>query len=639
MLRSFLPIIFLFLLGTESIISQTISIKKDSIFRILKFNLSESLRKDSIPFDSTLNKITFLNPYMPDDYLYTYCTRSGNPFISNLITDRISDKYTFYPLGSFGQLVQNIYNSNYYFISNAPFTSITYKFQGVVQSKDEMVDVLFTRRVSKSSHIGFTYRLFSNKAETDFQRANDHSFYLYWVTTKKSYFQITQFYYNTFEYNETGGIAADSLINYSSSDFYGTEVRLNNATSKLLHWGAHTTQQWLLNKTLGPRNDSSELKNASVAYMFSIESNKKLYKEANSNPSFYKNYFSKNGSLTDSLTLWQATNKIQINAPNFSKYLPDLRASLSYTFYESFHGKNIDTLVFALPSKSWQNYSQLWIQGEAGYQFSKFIANVNWKSCILGYGWGDQELKGVIHFKGSSDSSSYFLLRAASSAQTPSFMLKSVFLNHYLWNKGDSLKRQFNQQIGGEVYFRPMRIKLGLDYHLFNHYLYFDQNGINQISEWLQAIQLSGENLLNFYGFSLKSKFWIQFFDEKYFQLPKWGIFQTAAYTHTFIFSTGGRLNTRFGVDFKYYSSYLPDTYLPPLGVFALSDPNDNSISYAGNYPIFNVHLTFKVKNVSFYIKYGHFNAWWNRRTFVAAHYPMLPSTISYGINWMFYDW
>jgi hypothetical protein len=218
-------------------------------------------------------------------------------------------------------------------------------------------------------------------------------------------------------------------------------------------------------------------------------------------------------------------------------------------------------------------------------------------------------------------------------------MLSSIFLNHYLWNKGDSLNKEFVQHLGGEIFLNPLQLTIGTNYYLVKNYVYFKGNEIEQSSKWQQIIAFNLVQHFRWRGFTLSSKIGYQLFDENYFHLPHLTLFETAAFDHTFVFSTGGRLYTRLGIDFKYYSRYFPDTYLPPLGVFTLSDINDSSITPAGNYPIFNVHLTFKVKNVSFYIKYGHLNAWWNTRSFSAAHYPLLPATLSYGINWNFYDW
>ncbi|MGC8803482.1 MAG: putative porin [Bacteroidales bacterium] len=638
MLRKLLIGLILCFGGSLIVFAQPLQ-RKDSVFRMMQYPISVMLRVDSSAYDSSLTRLPYLNPYMPDDNFYTYCTRSGNPFLSNIITDRLLQRSYFFPQNSFASLVQNKQNSDYYYLTNAPFTSVTYKFQGIVQSKEEMVDIVFARRISRASHLGFSYRLFSNRSETDYQRANDHSMYMYWVTPGKSYFHLTQLYYNTFEFKENGGNAADSLINYSTSDFYGTQVRLDNATSRLMHWGIHSTHQWYLNRLFGAEGDSTSRRAGGLAYRFSMESNKKFYSEGNPNSSFYPHYYSRRGSLTDSILLWQVTNLIQLNAPVLTRYLPDLRASLSHTYYESFHGANIDTIRFSAPSHSWQNYSQVWLQGEVGYHFPVFTAQVNWKSCVAGYGWGDQQLHGLIRFKGAADSASYIQLNLLSRSQTPSFLMKSIFSNHYIWNKGDSLDREYIQQVGGELYARPLQVRVGVDYYLLKNYLYFDEHGFNQTRDWQHIVVVAGNHLLKAGGFSLQSKLWYQFFDEKYFHLPHWGIFQTAAFSHTFVFSTGGRLFARLGIDFKYYSRYLPDNYLPPLGVFALTSKDALEVTYAGDYPIFNVHLTFKVKNVSFYVKYGHLNAWWNTRTFVAAHYPMLPATLSYGINWMFYDW
>jgi hypothetical protein len=591
-----------------------------------------------LPYDSSLTLLPYLNPFMPDNFSFTYCTHSGNPFISNLLSDRISNDNLFLPAIAFQPILQNYRNSNFYYDSKFPFTSVTYKFQGVTQSKEEYLEALFARRLSKVSSMGFTYRLFSNKADNDFQHANDHSFYLYLKSNKKNYFQISQFYFNSFEYQENGGITSDNLINYSSSDFYGTQVNLNNANSKFHQWGLYSTHRIRLLPGVSDSLRSSHLSGGSVSYRFSYESNKKLYTETDPNVDFYRHYYSKNGSLSDSLMLSQITNRIQLDAPQLSRYLPDLKASLSYAYYESFHGGNSDTLLFNSRNKAWQSYNQSWFTADADYHISIFDANISWKSFLLGYGKGDQQLEAFVRLNNLMDSLSYVHFYLSTQIKTPSFFYNSIFLNHYIWNKGDSLNKQKIQEVSGEIYLNALNTKVKGSYFLLKDYISFYNNFPYQTSDWINAYILSIDNLIHLGGFSLKNKVVYQNFDKQYFHLPKLIFSHTAEYAHTFHFSTGGRLFAKLGVDFKYTTRYTPDSYSPPLGIFSLSPESDSSIHYAGDYPAFSAHLTFKVKNVSFYIKYAHFNAWWNTRTFVAAHYPMLPATISYGINWMFYD-
>ena len=94
------------------------------------------------------------------------------------------------------------------------------------------------------------------------------------------------------------------------------------------------------------------------------------------------------------------------------------------------------------------------------------------------------------------------------------------------------------------------------------------------------------------------------------------------------------------GCDFTYVSSYKPDAYMPATGVFYLQQTsNKSTIVETGSYPQIDLHLTLKVKTVSFFFKYTHANAGYSgHRQFTALHYPMLPAVFSYGINWLFYD-
>ncbi len=614
-------------------ISNFASLKKDT-FIIHKIIYDDLFQPDTLPYDSSIYTLNFFNPQMPDDEFFTYCTRSGNPFLSNNISKRILINNIFFPLNSFYPLLKTNQNANYVLNSNKPYTSLTYKFKGLVQSKDEFVDANFSRKISNYSHIGFHYNLYSNRSTSDYQHANDHSLYFYWITFKKNYFHLSQLYYNNFDYNETGGIEVDSLINYNNSEFYGTPVNLKNASSKLIYSGFSSTHKFAIFAI----DSSMHEKNLDLLYQASFESNKKFYTEDNPNTHFYTHYYSRRNQLTDSLMLWRISNKIQLNAPRLSIYLPNLRVYVNHIIYESFHGSNIDTLVFLKPSKSWQQHYQVWMGGEISYRFPNFNAHLNLKSCLLGHGLGDQQMNANIKVKGKSDSSSYLNIGITSILRQPSFMLSNIYLNHYIWNKGDSLKKEFVQQLQGEIYLRPLSLNIKLEYFLLKNYIFFKGESLYQSDAWLNAFLMTLSHNFQLKNFSWYNKLYYQLFDDYYFQLPKWSIFSSIVYRHLFNFSTGGKLWAQIGFDFMYSLRYYPDTYLPPLGVFSLTNISGNNTSIAGNYPILSSHLTFNVKNVSFYIKYNHFNSWWNKRSFVGAHYPLLPAVFSYGINWIFYD-
>ncbi len=614
--------------------------KKDTALFIKVYHIQSDFTTDSTnKIDTSLKYIHYLNYLMPDYDSYTSLSRSGFPFVHNNLYLRFNNNDYFFPAISFDPLLQNTKNSSFYYDSNKPFSSISYKFLGRLQSKEEFVEASHFRRVSKTGNIGITYRLFSNKSENDFQHANDHSFLVYFKNAKPNTFRFYQFYFNSFDFTENGGIVSDSLIDYRNNDFYGTEVNLKNNNSKIVQWGGQLIQQVKFNKIFKSIADSSNLSAGNFTYRIMFQNDKKAYFSTFADTLYYKNYYSKTGSLADSLKLIRLYNQFQLALPNISKYFPNLRVAISHAFYHSFNGNNTDTLYFNnIENNRYQNHQQTWVTSMADYSLKKFKISVLWDSYIYGYGIGDQCVTLNSMLGNVSDTTNYFKLKVSSSLKTPSFFYQSVFLNNYIWNKGDSLRKIKQQEISTLIYVSNLKTLFSLNYILLKDFVYFDFQGLLQSSKIQHILVYQLKNQFSIGKFVFNNLVTYQMFDKNYFHVPSLILFHSSEFWHTFRFSTGGKLSTRLGMDIKFVTSYKPDTYLPPLGVFALTPLSDNSVFNTSEFPVVSFNLSFKVKNVSFYVKYHHASAWLYTRNFTAAHYPMVPAEISYGIRWLFYD-
>lgn len=385
--------------------------------------------------------------------------------------------------------------------------------------------------------------------------------------------------------------------------------------------------------------DSSKFNTASIAYHLFFELNTKTYFSSDIDTPFYHHYYSKNNSTLDSLRIFTLNNHIQFTLPNFSKFLPNFRFSIANAYYRSFHGNNYDTIYFinAINQPN-QNHSQSWFSAKADYKLKKMNIGVSWDTYFQGYGIGDQNFNAFSTFGQVSDSSSFLKLSVSSALKTPSFFYQSIFLNYYLWNKSDSLQKIKQQAITAEMYFNYLKSSISINYMLLKDYMYFDWLGLQQTEKFLHIIVLQFKNRMSIGKFVFQNMATYQLFDQSYFHVPSFILYHSTDFWHTFKFSTGGKLLMKFGIDFKYCTSYKPDTYIPPLGIFALTNNADNTVSNTSEFPIVNFNIAFQVKNVRFFIKYNHASAWLYQRNFTAAHYPMTPAEISYGIKWLFYD-
>jgi hypothetical protein len=617
-------------------------LKKDSIiYPIRIINFDNSFRTDTTAIDTNISKLHILNLNIFNDISYTYLTRSGYPVISNNIKTRLGLNDYFFPANYLYPYIQDE-KATIFYSTKRFYSSLTYKFAGAINNKEEFLQVIHTRGLSDHTNIGLHYNLFSNNSKNDLQQTNDHSLNVFFRNSGKKYLSYYQLYYNSFSFSETGGVSADSLIEYNS-DIINSKVNLKNTSSKFIRFGFNSNHELkinqLFNNIIDTVNDV-EKDYGSIIYKISLETNKKSYYEKDSNVSFYnKHYYSKNDLLNDSIILDKLTNKILLNSPQLIKYLPNLRLSATNVIYNSFHGRVTDTVYFNnAVNKQWQSYDQTWITTDVSQKIGKFWLNFVWDTYILGYGLGDQSLRAIARLYADSAKTMSLEIIAGSDFRKPSFLLNSIYSNHYIWNKGDSLNRVKKQELSGLLSLNNLNTSVSASYYIYSDMVYFTSSGVSQTHENLHIFNLTAKNKVYFWKFSTENVFTYQEFNEKYFHLPKVIFYNSTEFQHTFKFSTGGRLYSKLGVDFKYQTKYKPDTYIPALGVFALSNESDNLIYWAGNYPVVDVHLSFKVKNVSFYIKYSHLNSFYSVRAFNAAHYYMLPATLSYGINWLFYD-
>jgi len=608
------------------------SIDRDSTNKAISvfvLSINDNFDIDSSNIDTSFIKLHYLNPVLPNDHFFSYCSRSGMPAISNNVVDRIESNSLFFPLNSYQVYLQDDNNMVFY-DGEIPFSTATYKIAGGTRSKQEFVEGFVTRKISKNSNIFLNYRLFSNKAEYDFQRANNHSLQLAYNKKTKNYFSYLQLYLNIFNHSENGGINSDSLINYKSNNFYGVSTNLIDAYTKLNKWGFQAVQKLFLFM------DSSSAKSA-LTYNIGIDINKRVYDEGQVNKSIYNNYYSKTGSTFDSLSLSKIKNKIQLSLFNLNNSLPKLKFSLINNYYKSYHGPNIDTIFFNnLENKSKQIHSETLLNTSLYYDFAKMKFQVSYDYYFQGYSKGDNILNASTKFYFPFLGKSSLSVDAAIENKTPSFMMSNIFTNHFIWNL--NLNKINSNSLKGKLYLDLIKTSVKFNYYLIKNFVYFNWQGIQQVDNRISILVFDVENLIKTQKLLITNHIVYQDFNNNFIQLPKLMIYNSIEFFHTFKFSTGGKLYSKLGFDFNYQSSFKPNTYIPSLGSFVISNPTDNSIKNTGDYVIMDVHLTFNVKNVGFYFKYSHFNSWFNSRYFLVSKYPILPAVFSYGIKWLFYD-
>jgi hypothetical protein len=636
--------------------------KNDSnSYPIRKISFDSSFRSDSSGIDTSIAKLHILNPAFISDHSLEFLSRLAYPVNSNTIVSRISNIDIFISANYLKTYIQDSKN-NFFFDTKRPFTSITYKEEeeGFPSAeREEQLRVFHTQNISSKNNLGLLYNLYSTHTTYNVQRANDHALTIFYRHSGENYLNFNQFYFNSFTMRESGGVTEDSLVKYhSTSQSNGIPSYTYNlynstgsaASSYFLRLGLNSIHELKLKKFF--ENESDTLKSTkdygSVFYNLNIETTKRSYYDAYDSAFYNKRYYNGSYKTADSVTLNSISNKFVLNSPNVSKYLPNLRFSINNELYFLNFSEPIDTSKHpSIDTLKYNNfYEKTYISTNVSQRFNQIWWNIIWDFNILGYGAGDHAIKGIARMYANQSQTIGLTLNASEEMTTPSFIYNRYISNHYIWqlgkNNNPNLTREKKQELSAVFSTKNPDVSLTADYVYYWNFVYFDSTLIPK--------QVSTDKPFFIMTYDLKSKFELWKFSfqndiifqknvngENYIHAPSLIYYNSTEFQNVFHFFTGGILYTKLGVDMYYTSKYLPDGYSSALGTFFVQ--SDKS-TWTGNSPQFDIHLTCKVKTVSFYFKYSNAAANYTpaQRMFSAMHYPILPTVFSYGINWLFYD-
>lgn len=170
-------------------------------------------------------------------------------------------------------------------------------------------------------------------------------------------------------------------------------------------------------------------------------------------------------------------------------------------------------------------------------------------------------------------------------------------------------------------------------YNIDNKVYLNDILNYEQLADNINYFKIKGENHLRFGKINLVSTAQYQKVtkNEEYMPLPDFLIRETL-YWQGELFSKNAQLQA--GINATYFTKYNGLRYIPILNEFALQDPA--SIQEIGGYPILDVFINFKVRNMRFYIRGEHINASFTKQPdyFAAPNVPYRDFKFQLGLKW-----
>ena len=93
-------------------------------------------------------------------------------------------------------------------------------------------------------------------------------------------------------------------------------------------------------------------------------------------------------------------------------------------------------------------------------------------------------------------------------------------------------------------------------------------------------------------------------------------------------------LHTQVGIDLRYHTLFMADTYDPVLGTFYRQ--NDTEV---GNYLWADFFINLQIKRASIYAKAGHLNSYLEQQAHcIIPGYPSKQFGFYFGLTWKFFD-
>ncbi len=273
---------------------------------------------------------------------------------------------------------------------------------------------------------------------------------------------------------------------------------------------------------------------------------------------------------------------------------------------------------------------QLWLNGKISQSLFGQTVLFTGRYATLGYNAGD------IHFKGKlrlQNRDSAHQLSVTGNVQysrfRPSYMQSYFVSNHYQWHN-DFRRTGYVMGNAGIKYLH--HIELDGTFERFDDPVVFNEQGLPEQFASVQILSARLSNRIDMWRFHLKNTGLLKLVPEDSpIRYPLF-TFKESFYYEGYFFKRN--MLTRVGIDFYYYSLFKGNYYNPATRQYQLQ--NDFEI---GNYPLFDLFITGKIRTVDIFFVYRHANAGLSGYDYYASpRYPQISSSARLGLSWRLYN-
>ena len=608
---------------------------------------------------------------------YNYLGNMGSPRLSRIFFHRTElPEYSF--LKPYDYFITPI-NKFYFTDTKSPYTNLSYNESGNKITGDDRFRAYFATNAGKKFGVGFLFDYLYGRGRYDNQSTAyiNFSLYSYYRSDKYNYHLLASRYH--IKLAENGGITDDAYItnpekteagnkNFGSDDI---PVYLDQTWNRNEVYSAFFTHNYNFgfyrermvesgDTTAVNSNDTTQIaRNAEVesitefvpvsriTHTLDFNSDDRSFISYSQPKSYYADTYLRYDSIDKTKDL-KIKNTLALSLlEGFNKWA--VAGLTAYATYDYRRYTLPDTLPTD-PTEIRAKESEYTLSVGGILQRSKgkhFNYKLRGEAAVAGDDLGAflLEADARMDFKLWKENA-YLNAKAFIKNSDPSFYYKHYHSEHYWWD--NDLDKEFRSRAEATIGIDKWRTKLSLGVETVKNYTYLANNSISNAAGdgYLNRISVAQESSnIQVISATLKQDFKAGIFhldtectyqnssNKEVLPLPDFNV-----YANMYIkFKIAKVLNTEFGADARYFTSYYAPDYSPALGQFYQQNQKDKI--EIGNYPIVNIYANFLLKQTRFYVMYHHINEGLGKMNyFLAPHYPISPKALWLGLSWNFYN-
>ena len=423
--------------------------------------------------------------------------------------------------------------------------------------------------------------------------------------------------FNRLKDQENGGLRDTSLFAHNAAEaLTGYPVKSENGRSKI------RTHDLLFQQYVNIR-DKKKRYYGTITHSFQFKHLGTDYFDYNFDSTFYqKKFYYSTDTTFDTLRCYSIINSLQWSNYKPMDTLPSkkyfLRAAfgLMHEYVNSKWPYYVDNTFTLFGRLHVRPFGVMDLYGRMAYSFGGY--NKNDVVAAVGVQWmiqkkWDHRLGGDVSFYRNS----------------PDYIYDSYFGNHNLWLQNDWPKQntlKFN------AFWTMMNYKVEFNYFMLKNVVRLNSDFQPFLTEkYANVVQVHLFAPIRVKGFGMDINAYLQYSSSEAVNVPLFA-FKASPY---YIFNIlRGKLKIQIGMDLMYNTLYYADGYDPVMHQFYCQ--RDMKV---GNYPYWDVNLSFRIKRITFFFRAGHVLAGViGQNYYLTPDYPAMGRSFQLGINWRFYD-